>query len=322
MTKRVVAWIAFVMLAYCLPVAAEQPQAAVAGKLKTAADLLKEFSSVKYSWEQTDVAEKMIALGDKSVIPQLESYFNSENRKERCNAGYVVSGLGDWRGSLVILRELKDREPRFTNILRSDGKPYPAGQINEDRYLAVCLLGRLKEKDAVPDLIEATRDKTIHYAAAVSLGQISDRKAIPALQQMARDFPDHRLWAGYGLALLSEPEGFEILTEMASDPQWVNRRHSVEAMGTIGDRKMAPLLVKALKDQKMEVRISAAISLGKIGDPATLPVLTAALNESEAESAATKKIETDFADQDGIKRREIFNRVARNAIELIQVKSK
>ncbi len=120
---------------------------------------------------------------------------------------------------------------------RSDGKPYPEGQIKEDRYYAALLLGQLRKREAVPALIEATTDETINYRAAISLGEIGDKSAIPALRKMAEDFPDQRLWAGYGLAALGEQQGFDILTDVVrDDPNWTDRRHAVKALGKIGDR--------------------------------------------------------------------------------------
>jgi HEAT repeat protein len=99
---------------------------------------------------------------------------------------------------------------------------------------------------------------------------------------MASDFPDQRLWAGYGLAALDEAEGFDILATVAlSGPNWTDRRQAVEALGTISNPKSVPTVSKALRDEHPNVRVSAAIALGKIGDPSALPALTEALSDSE-----------------------------------------
>src|SRR5439155_24896592 len=126
-------------------------------------------------------------------------------------------------------------------------------------------------------------DEAITYRAAISLGEIGDRRAIPALRKMAETFPAQRLWAGYGLAALGEPKGFDLLTEVvSSDPRWTERRHAVEALGKLGDSRAVPVVVKALKDKHVNVRASAADALGKIGSPAALPALTDALGDTEA----------------------------------------
>ncbi len=250
---------------------------------KTADDLVKEFSSAEYSWQQRDVARELVALGDAKIIPRIEKHLDIQDRRRRCNAGLVLAGLGDKRGLVIIINELKDKKPRPTDMIRSDGKPYPEGQITKDRYYAALLLGQLGKKEAVPALIEATKDKTINYRAAISLGEIGDKSAILALRQMAKDFPDKRLWAGYGLAALGEREGFELLKAVVlSDSRWTERRHAVEALGKIGHPKALPIVLKALKDTHVNVRVSAARALGAIRDPAALPALTAALKDTEA----------------------------------------
>ena len=94
------------------------------------------------------------------------------------------------------------------------------------------------------------------------------------------NFPDERIWAGYGLAALGESDGFKILTEVTTDPVWTQRRHAVAALGKLGDAKVVPVLARALQDEHANVRVSAARSLGKIGDPSALPALTDALNDT------------------------------------------
>lgn len=245
-------------------------------------ELIAAFESELVFWKQGDIAKELIALGNPEVIPRIEKHLGTEDRRRRCNAALILANLGDKRGIAIIISELEDMQPRPTNMRRSNGRPYPEGQIRSDRYYAALLLGQLGDKEAVPALIQATKDKTIHYRAAISLGEIGDKSAIPALREMARDFPEERLWAGYALAALGEGEGFDMLTEISSsDPQWSERRHAVETLGKFGDSKAVPALLKALKDEHTNVRVCAARALGAIGDPAALPALTQALNDKE-----------------------------------------
>jgi len=249
---------------------------------KTVDELVAAFSNVEFSWQQGDIARELVALGNPAIIPKMERLLGTEDRRRRCNAALVLAGLGDKRGLAIIIDELEDKNPRPTDMTRSDGRPYPEGQIRADRYYAALLLGRIGDKEAVPALIEATKDETIHYRAASSLGEIGDRSAIPALRTMAKDFPDERLWAGYGLAALGEQEGFDILAEViVSDSCWVERRHAVRALGKIGHPKSVPTVVKALKDEHVNVRVTAARALGAIGDSSALPALLDALNDTE-----------------------------------------
>src|SRR4029450_5668565 len=215
-------------------------------------------------------------------IPAMKRLLDTPQRRRRCNAARVLDALGDSEGLAVILRELEDTTARPVDPGGrgfGNGKPNVGVQIVEDHYYAAALLGRIRKKEAVPALIKATADKTINYAAAISLGQIGDKRAIPALRQMAIDFPKQKLWAGYGLAALGEQEGFDVLTEAAlsETTHWVDRRYAVEALGAIGDRRAAGTAGKALKDEHVNVRVSAAVALGKIGDPGALAALTEAL---------------------------------------------
>jgi HEAT repeat protein len=261
--------------------AASQQPCAAAEPARNAKELLSAFSSVPHSWQQMNVAEEMISLGDKSLIQGMEAFLTSESRRERCNAALVLAALGDDRGSAIILREFNDKEPRPTKLRRSDGKPDPRSQIIEDRSYAAFLLARLKERSAVSALIEALNDERLTYRVAISLGEIGDPSAIPALLTVSRNDPRNRLWAGYGLAKLGEQTGFDILIETLSDSHWVPRRHAVEGLGDMGDPRMAPHLIKALKDERVQVRVSAAVSLGKIGDESAVPPLQEALKVSE-----------------------------------------
>lgn len=271
----------YALLLCCCPALAEQVQSTTE-PAKNIDELVKAFSDAKYFWQQGYIARELVALGDKKIIPRIEKYLDTQDRRRRCNAALVLASLGDKRGVSIIIGELEDKKPRPTNMRRSDGRPYPEGQIRSDRYYAALLLGQLGDKEAVPSLIEATKEKAINYQAAISLGKIGDKSAIPALHKMAEDFPDERLWAGYGLAALGETEGFDILAEViVTDSRWTKRRHAVKALGEIGDPKALPTVIKALKDKHVNVRVSAARALGEIGDSSALAALIEALDDTE-----------------------------------------
>src|SRR5262245_16066947 len=250
---------------------------------KSLGALIEKFAGAEFFWQQGDAARELVALGDPAAVPRVAEYLETNDRRRRCNAAFVLAALGDKRGLPIIVGELRDTKPRPTEMRRSDGKPFLEGQIKEDRYYAALLLGQLKSKEAVPALIEATTDPTINARAAISLGEIAEMSAIPALHKMAVDFPNERLWAGYGLAALGEQEGFDIVSDTAVfDERWTERRHAVEALGQFGDRRVVPALKKALKDQERKVRIGAARALGKIGDETALSALDEAASDAPA----------------------------------------
>ena len=246
------------------------------------AALLREFREAEPRWQQGKVGTKLVALNDKSVVPPLLEMLGSQNRKTRCNAGRVLAGLGDDRGLFAVIRELSDKSHRPIRKDEVRGNGGQAPQVAGDRHYAAQVLREIGDQRAVPALIQALQDVSIIYQAAIVLGHLGDKRAIPPLRKMARDFPKERLWAGYGLAALGEGEGLSILSEVAmSDPLWTDRRHAVEALGEFGGSRATPILVKALKDTHVNVRVSAARALGRTRDPASLPALTEALNDAE-----------------------------------------
>jgi HEAT repeat protein len=253
------------------------------------ARLIGEFATAKYFWQQTDIARELIAAGDRSVIVAIQPYLETNDRRRRCNAAFVLAGLGDERGTVILISELEDTEPG-SRILEDGPTTGPGSlasrgirQVRSDRYFAALLLGELREKAAVPALIAATRDKSINDRAASSLGEIGDASAIPALREMATAFPAERVFAGYGLAALGAQDGFDTLEDVTlSDRQWVQRRYAVELLGKTIDRRAVPILLRALKDEHPNVRVSTVRSLAEIGDPPAVPALTAALGDGEA----------------------------------------
>jgi HEAT repeat protein len=253
------------------------------------ARLIGEFATAEYFWQQTDIARGLIATGDRSVIPAIQPYLETNDRRRRCNAAFVLAGLGDERGTVILISELEDTEPG-SRILQDGPNTGPGSlasrgilQVRSDRYFAALLLGELREKDAAPALIAATRDQSINYRAAISLGEIGDTSAIPALREMAAAFPAERVFAGYGLAALGAPDGFDTLEGVAlSDQHWVQRRHAVELLGKTMDRRAVPILLRALRDEHPNVRVSTVRSLAEVGDPAALPALRVALADRVA----------------------------------------
>jgi len=159
---------------------------AQAKKTNESVKLLEKFASVRFVWQQLEVAQQLVVLGDPTVIPKIEKYLDTMDRRRRCNAGLVLAGLGDKRGVAIIIAELEDMQlgsryldPDSARGQGRDGKPSGSAQIGYDRYHAAFLLGQLKMKEAVAPLIVATKDERINYQAAISLGQIGDKRAIP-----------------------------------------------------------------------------------------------------------------------------------------------
>jgi HEAT repeats/PBS lyase HEAT-like repeat len=164
----------------CLLSAASLPQ--------TVGGLVEQFESTTVSWEQFEVAKKIVALHDKSVLPRLEPWLRCEEMRRRGNAAFVFARLGDDRGLEVIQAILEDRSPkRAVFEIDSTGHLSPALQIRADRYYAAHLLGDLRDVRAVPILIPLLKDEDVKVIVPWSLAEIGDKSAVPPLKEALAD---------------------------------------------------------------------------------------------------------------------------------------
>jgi len=149
-------------------------------------NLVKEFETAEFFWRRFEVAKKIVARGDKSALPALESWLSNEDRHERCVAAFVFAGLGNGRGLEVIIAVLNDMSDRSDTGVVSGNWSLRA-QIRSDRYYAVHVLGALKDKRAVPILVPLLQDEQINYNVAWALGEIGYDQAIGPLIEALRD---------------------------------------------------------------------------------------------------------------------------------------
>lgn len=188
-----------------------------------ASDLVDQFAASQYFWQQFEVAQKIVALHDKAVLPRLEPWLTHEDRHIRGNAAFIFGRLGDSRGFQTITAILSDR------AARPDGQGIPGGrwtlpaQVSADRYYAAHLLGDLKDARAVPILIGLLHDKDVEYIVPWSLGEIGDRAAIPPLLELLDDGnPDLRVLAIYALTTLRASEALPKLRGLLNDPATIS----------------------------------------------------------------------------------------------------
>jgi len=243
----------------------------------------------KSDWiERFDLAKEMSRRNAAAFVASWRPFLSAENPLDRCIAGLVLARAGEDQGLDVVLAELAASTAELQNLpaLRDrQGMPHEeywsrTQDARQLQYFATLVLGLIGDPRAVDTLIEATRDPGLSYQAALSLGEIGDRRAIPALREMAKLQPAERHWAGWALASLGEPDGFELLIDVArSDMGWDQRRHAILALGALGSRVAVEPLAKLLRDPNVHLRVAAARALGEIGDPAALPALRAALDD-------------------------------------------
>jgi len=164
------------------------PSSLLSTALPQTVGLVEQFESTTAFWEQFEVAKKIVALHDKSVLPPLELWLRCEDMRRRGNAAFVFARLGDDRGLEVIQAILEDRSPkRAVFEIDRAGHPSPALQIRADRYYAAHLLGDLKDVRAVPILIPLLKDEEVKEVVPWSLAEIGDKSAIPPLKEALAD---------------------------------------------------------------------------------------------------------------------------------------
>ena len=167
-----------------------------------AGELIDKFHAEPYSWKQLDIADEIAKVATPGDLAVLLPLLSDADRHLRGNAAYLFAKAGDRRGfdTLVgILSDYSDQRvfsPPPGNCIRPTDKLdteegrraaltrcplVRARQIEEDRYYAVHLLGRLRDPRAVEVLIPLLDHDVVNYNAAWALGEIGDARAIPAL---------------------------------------------------------------------------------------------------------------------------------------------
>jgi HEAT repeat protein len=191
-------------------------------KSPTAPELVEQFKNTKYFWQQFEVAKKIVALHDTSVLQELAEWLNHEDRHRRGNAAFIFASLGDDRGFEVIRAILTDRSDRPEGSIAA-GKWTLGAQIRADRYYAVHLFGDLKDIRAVPILLPLLSDKEVNYIVPWALGEIGDQRAVgPLIEALSDKNPSIRVLSIYALEKLGAKEALPHLQALLDDQERTN----------------------------------------------------------------------------------------------------
>jgi PBS lyase HEAT-like repeat len=125
---------------------------------QSTAELLERFNNTKVFWQQFEVAGKIVEVGDRSVLVQLEPRL-ADDRHLRGNAAFIFASLGDSRGFEVITAVLNDRSDRREGQGLPGGRWSLEAQIAADRYYAIHVLGEIKDRRAIPLLAPLLNDE-------------------------------------------------------------------------------------------------------------------------------------------------------------------
>jgi hypothetical protein len=289
--RRSLAWAAscvILPIALALPAAGLESRLAIRFATLSEEELTAELATTEDALMRFEIAREMARRGAGRFTHLWESRLTAAEFTDRCAAGLVLALSGDDRGLERVLTELAEATAQVQDLMEGGPRSKmdrlePWQRSHHQQYLAALTLGEIGDPRAVGPLIEATRDPAVAYRAALSLGEIGDPRAIPALREMARRIPPQRHWAGWALARFGEPDGFDLLIEVAagSDLVWSQRRHAIVALGELAYRGAVEPLSALLADGDVHLRVAAARALGEIGDPAALPALRAALEDGE-----------------------------------------
>jgi len=155
---------------------------------ESVSDLVEQFETTKVFWKQFEVAKKIVALQDRSVLEHLQPWLNNEDMHRRGNAAFIFAKLGDDRGFQVITAILEDRSSQRAVFEIDDaGHPNLGRQIGADRYYAAHLLGDVRDPRAVPVLVPLLKDEEVKFIVPWSLAAIGEKSAIPPLLEVLGD---------------------------------------------------------------------------------------------------------------------------------------
>jgi HEAT repeat protein len=209
--------------------------------------LIDRFTDAQYDWQRPDVADDIASQLRVVDLKPLESWLSDPSRHRRGSAAYLFAKVGDPRGFATILGILSDRsdirsiEPIIA-VGPADSSRSPqmiAQQITQDRYYAVHLLGRLKDKRSVAILLAVLDDPDIGYNVAWALGQIGDARAIPPLiGALSNKDPLVRVSALQALQALHAKQALPAIEALYSD----------EAIPNAGDRMPVGAVARTAAD--------------------------------------------------------------------------
>lgn len=137
-------------------------------------------------------------------------------------------------------------------------------------------LGQLKDKNAVPLLIELLADTIplVRLNAALALAKIKDETALPHLAQRAEKEPQDEVRMAMVRALADFGQGgIAPLIELTNSLNPLVRKAACQGLGRIGGHQAVEPLIRHLDDPDFNVRRAAIIALRRIGDPRGLEAI-------------------------------------------------
>lgn len=124
-------------------------------------------------------------------------------------------------------------------------------------------------------------DVRVRRYLVLVLGKLRDRAALPALIAATRD-PDAetRLYSVWAVGMIGDPRGLDAVLEASRSEDAGARKMAAYVMGKLGDRRAAARLKVLLEDRVPDVRWNAAIALASLGDGSGIAVLRSMIDRA------------------------------------------
>ncbi|MDE2698428.1 MAG: HEAT repeat domain-containing protein [Gemmatimonadota bacterium] len=294
------------------PNAAERARAAIQiGEMGDRRAVLALIQTLKDREPQVRLAasEALGKLGDRQAVDSLIAIVHDPNVMVGLTAVEALGNIGGEKAVETLLRIAQEREGALSlGAIQSLGTAGGDRSIQalttaltdkarDVRWVAALTLARIKSQQALAPLIEALpqADRELRRVMVWALNTINPswRTSAPAEEAI------NRLIDGLKLPNQSRYQVVQVLSEM--DAEWktradatmdffvaqlangdlIARMQAVEALGQIGDARIVPSLLKALKDPNIQVQYIAIKALGDLRDARAVEPLVEALEHRD-----------------------------------------
>jgi HEAT repeats len=219
----------------------------------------------------------LLVVGTAVGIFLLFSLMTFERRSPRDYLSEVRGGSAGrrWQAAFELSRRIgamkpgPERDAIATESLRlfRTLSPSRPEDVRVRRYL-VLVLGKLKDRAAVPDLVRAAADPD----------------------------PETRLYAVWALGMIGDRRGLDAVLEASRSDDPGMRKMAAYVMGKLGDRRAVERLKVLLEDRVADVRWNAAIALASLGDGSGIAVLRSMIDrDALARQASLTSDQTEAA---------------------------
>ncbi len=191
----------------------------------------------------------------------LEKNANVSEVKEALEVALKILEWGDFQQRWDVAKIV----PKFGEIALNPLIEIVADEeaILEHRWFAARLLGKFDSPEAIAALVrllKTTDDEDLANIASNSLAELG-KSSIEGLSNLL-SIPESRVLATTALAKIGTPEAIEPLFKVVNDPEVGVRSTAIEALTSVRDSRIPPLLIAALKDPAAVVRKEAITGLG------------------------------------------------------------